>query len=96
MSALRSLVLAWGGLVLLLLVQLGSALLLHLPATASVFGVAEAMVVVVAFMRIRSGSPLMHIFGAAGLFWLVVLLALGSLDPATRTDFPVLPAINAR
>jgi cytochrome c oxidase subunit IV len=96
MSALRSLLLAWGGLLLLLLAQLGSTLVLQLPATASVFGVVEAVIVVVAFMRIRSGSPMMHIFGAAGLFWLVLLLALGSLDPATRTDFLILPAMNVR
>ena len=89
MTALRPLLLAWGALMLLLLAQLGTALLLHVPASASVFGMVAAAVVVVAFMRIRAGSPLMHIFGAAGLFWLIVLLALGHLDPLTRADLPV-------
>ncbi len=88
MTVLRPLVLAWGGLLLLLLAQLGSALLLRLPASASLFGLVEAAIVIVLFMRIRTGSPLMHVFGAAGLFWLIVLLALGTLDPLTRTDYP--------
>jgi cytochrome c oxidase subunit 4 len=96
MTVLRPLVVAWGGLLLLLLLQLGSAILLHLPAGASVFGAAEAVVVILVFMRIRNGSPLMRIFGAAGLFWLIVLLTLGSLDPVTRTDYPVPPTAEGR
>ena len=83
---MRALLLAWGGLLLLLALQLGSALLFHLPATASLFGLVEAVVVLLVFMRVRQGSPLMHIFGLTGLFWLLVLLTLGTLDPVTRSD----------
>ena len=86
MKPLRPLLLAWGGLLALLVAQLGTALLLHLPAAASLFGLVAAGIVVVMFMRIREGSALMHIFGAAGLFWLLVLLVLGTMDPLTRTD----------
>jgi cytochrome c oxidase subunit 4 len=89
MTALRPLLAAWGGLMALLLLQLASALLLHLPMSASIFGLAEAAIIVIVFMRIRSASPLMHIFAAAGVFWLLVLLVLGNLDPVTRTDLPV-------
>jgi hypothetical protein len=30
-----------------------------------------------------------RLFAAAGLLWLTILLGLGSLDPLTRTDYPV-------
>ncbi len=86
MNALRPLVLAWGVLMLLLLAQIGTALLLHIPASASLFGLVAAGVVAVVFMRIRHGSALMHIFAVAGLFWLLVLLVLGTMDPLTRSD----------
>ena len=96
MSGWPPLLVAWIGLLVLLALELGSALLLHLPATASLFGMAQAAIVVIAFMRIRRGSPLMHIFGAAGLFWLIVLLALGNLDPLTRSDLIVQTTGNSR
>jgi cytochrome c oxidase subunit 4 len=96
MSASPPLLAAWAGLLLLLALELGSVLLLHLPATASLFGVVQAAIIVVAFMRIRRGSPLMYIFGAAGLFWLIVLLALGNLDPLTRTDLTVETVATSR
>ena len=91
---MRILVLSWAGLLLLLAVQVGSATLLHLPASASVFGIAASAIVLLAFMRVRQGSALMHIFGVAGLVWLIVLLCLGTLDPATRTDYPA-PTMTA-
>ena len=85
---MKTLALTWAGLLALLAAQVGTATLLHLPGTASVFGIAASAVVLLAFMRVRSGTALMHIFGVAGLVWLIVLLSLGSLDPATRTDYP--------
>lgn len=88
MRALRPLLLTWAALMAVLLLQIATATLLHLPASASLFGLAATSLVLVVFMRIRSGSTLMRIFGLAGLFWLMVLLSLGGMDPATRTDYP--------
>ena len=88
MKALRPLLLTWAALIAVLLLQLGAATLLHVPATASLFGFAATAIVLVMFMRIGAASPLMHIFGLAGLFWFAVLLALGGMDPQTRTDYP--------
>ncbi len=85
---MRPLLLAWAGLLGLLLAQVGTATWLHLPGSASVFGVASSAVVLLVFMQVRRGSGLMRIFGTAGLLWLLVLLGLGNLDPATRTDYP--------
>ncbi|MBV9757335.1 MAG: hypothetical protein JO047_09800, partial [Alphaproteobacteria bacterium] len=41
------------------------------------------------FMRVRQAGRLARFFALAALFWLLVLLGLGSIDPMTRTVFPV-------
>ncbi|MBV8777303.1 MAG: hypothetical protein JO258_08915, partial [Alphaproteobacteria bacterium] len=41
------------------------------------------------FMQIGRGPALVRVFAAAGLLWLTILLGLGSVDPLTRTDYPV-------
>lgn len=41
------------------------------------------------FMRVRESGGLAKFFAIAALFWLLVLLGLGSIDPMTRTDYPV-------
>ena len=50
---------------------------------------AGLMVVIVAvgFMEIRRGSVLVRAFAVAGIFWLLVLLGLGSVDPLTRSNY---------
>lgn len=48
-----------------------------------------AAVVAIAFMRVRSGPALIRGFAIAGLFWLTVLLGLGTADPLTRAIYPV-------
>ena len=82
----------WLILVGLLLEEVGVTFL-HLArlGPAIVLGTAVVMVVVVgvAFMRLRRASSLAQAFAAAGVFWLLVLLGLGSMDPVTRTDYPV-------
>jgi cytochrome c oxidase subunit 4 len=52
---------------------------------------AVAMVALVAFgfMEIATAPPAAHLFAAAGLLWLAILLGLGSVDPLTRTDYAV-------
>lgn len=86
--------LAWLGLLALLGVELGAALLL--PATAGGALVLLAMaamlaVVMLLFMRLRRSSGLAQAFAVAGLLWLAILLGLGSVDPLSRQDTPTAP-----
>lgn len=46
-------------------------------------------VVAVGFMNIARGPVIGSAFAVAGIFWLLVLLGLGSVDPLTRTDHAV-------
>lgn len=89
---LRPVAIVWLALVALLGVELGGAFirlghgfsgLLLLPA--------GLMVVLVGlyFMRVRASGGLARFFALAAIFWLVVLLGLGSIDPMTRHDYPV-------
>jgi cytochrome c oxidase subunit 4 len=41
------------------------------------------------FMHVGRAGRLSSFVALAGLFWLLVLLGLGSLDPMTRTNFTV-------
>jgi hypothetical protein len=49
------------------------------------------MVALVAFgfMELATAPPAAHLFAAAGLLWLAILLGLGTIDPLTRTNYPV-------
>jgi cytochrome c oxidase subunit 4 len=86
-DAVRGPLVAWSALILLLAAELVTALLhvgtLSLPIGLGMVGVAAA-----AFMKPQQASPLSRIFAAAGIFWLMVLLGLGTMDPLTRTDDP--------
>lgn len=46
-------------------------------------------VVVIGFMEIGKGPAIARGFAIAAMFWLIVLLGLGSVDPLTRTDYRV-------
>jgi hypothetical protein len=48
-----------------------------------------AIIVGVSFMDVKKGPPIVRAFAVGALFWLVILLALGSADPLTRKDDPV-------
>ncbi|NPC87503.1 hypothetical protein HNH97_00935 [Gluconacetobacter entanii] len=78
----------WAALLLLLAVEL---LLSAAGANWGIGGCAGLMALLVAygFMRITRAPALATIFALGGLFWLSILLALGSLDSFTRTNFPV-------
>lgn len=82
-----TLALLWAALVLLLILEVVSALL-HAGWVA--FGLAPIMVLLVAggFMSVLQGSQLRRIFAAAGLFWLLVLVGLGGVDFFARHDYP--------
>lgn len=83
----RTLVLAWLGLLVLFGVELGAALL-KFGVIAPAIGIAMVVVVALFFMRLRDAPALSRIFVIAGVFWLVVLLGLSSVDTFTRSDYP--------
>lgn len=88
MTGLR-LFLIWLLLILLLAAEFGCVQIWGWSGIAPALGACMAIVVAFAFMHLRAGSGLMHIFVIAGLFWLGVLFSLGSMDPLTRHDIPV-------
>jgi len=85
----RAVLLVLGTLFALLALQFGLAFTsvprLVLP------GVALVMVVIVAmsFMRLPAAGALSAVFATAAVFWLCVMIGLGGMDAATRTDIPV-------
>lgn len=52
-------------------------------------GVIMIGLVAVRFMELTKGIILVRAFAVAGIFWLAVLLVLGSTDPLTRHNYPV-------
>jgi cytochrome c oxidase subunit 4 len=86
----RRLLLTWLLLLALLAIELGVSFLpLGRSARPLVLIPALLMVGVVAvvFMQVGRGPTIVRLFVAAGLLWLLILLALGSLDPLTRVDY---------
>lgn len=89
---MRKLLLTWLTLLALLALEIGASFLpLQRSDRPLMLIPALAMVGVVAmiFMQVGRGPIIVRLFAAAGVLWLVILLALGSLDPLTRTDYPV-------
>ncbi|GBQ87961.1 hypothetical protein AA13595_2281 [Gluconacetobacter johannae DSM 13595] len=78
----------WGMLVLLLAAELVAARM-GSGIGVGVLAVLMVLVIVLGFMQILRAPPLAIIFALGGLFWLTILLALGSLDSFTRTTVPV-------
>jgi cytochrome c oxidase subunit IV len=89
---MRKLLLTWLGLLALLALEVGAS---FLPLSASdrplllIPALAMVGIVAMVFMRVGRGPVIVRLFAAAGVLWLVILLALGSLDPLTRIDYPV-------
>ena len=81
----------WAGLLLLLALEFVAARLPFLRAAVPAFGIAMAAIVALTFMRLAKARGLVPVFALASLFWLAVMLGLGSLDPFTRHDVPVGP-----
>jgi hypothetical protein len=86
-AELRRLLLQWLSLLLLGALEVAAS---SLPVSRSlrplVMIPAALMigVVLVGFMEIRRGSVLVRAFAVAAALWLLILLALGSVDPLTR------------
>jgi caa(3)-type oxidase subunit IV len=86
------LLLTWISLLVLGVLELGAS---FLPIDGSLRPLimipAVSMVILVAvnFMEVGKGPVIVRAFAVAAAFWLLVLLALGSVDPLTRTDYYV-------
>ncbi len=91
-SQIRRLLLTW-----LLLVLLGAGELalsfIHMSRVlrplVMIPGVLMVILVAVSFMEIRKGPVIIRAFAVAAVFWLLVLLILGSADALTRIDYYV-------
>jgi cytochrome c oxidase subunit IV len=87
----RGLAWAWAALILLMLASLGSAYL-KLGSGNVVAGLAIATVktgiVVWVFMQLRRASAMTRLAAAVGLVMLMLLIALSSVDYATRAVEP--------
>jgi hypothetical protein len=81
--------LAWGLLIFLGGIEYCAS---YLPLDRSlrplimVPAVLMVLVVAIALMEVRKGAVIVRAFEVAAMFWLLVLLALGSADPLTRTN----------
>ena len=89
---LRRQVWSWVVLLVLLAIQFRASFLPFSPSLRPLLLVPSALMlaaVATMFMQIGRGPALVRVFAAAGLLWLTIMLGLGSLDPLTRTDYPV-------
>lgn len=85
-------VLTWLALVALLALEVGSAFLPLSPEMRPLIlvpALAMLAVILTSFMQVGNGPVIVRLFAAAGFLWLLILLALGSLDPLTRVVYPV-------
>ncbi len=79
----------WASLLGLLACEVLAARTSFGSMAAPVLGAAMALMLSVTVMRLPRASPIAKVFAAAGVFWLAILMGLGSLDTATRHDIPV-------
>jgi cytochrome c oxidase subunit 4 len=88
----RRLIFGWLGLLALAAIEFGCS---YFPLARSLRPLllvpALAMVATVAllFMRVGTGPAIVRSFAIAGVFWLIILLGLGTMDPMTRAIYPV-------
>ncbi len=86
---LLSAALVWLALLGLLLLEFVLAYMPSVRSAVPFIGLTMAALVALTFMRLGKGRGLVPVFAVAGMFWLCVLLGLGTLDPFTRHDIPV-------
>ena len=51
---------------------------------ALVIAITKAVLIVLFFMHVRYGSPLLRLFAAGGFLWLMILLSITMADYLTR------------
>lgn len=78
---------AWAVLLALLVLQVVAALA-HVGWTAGLLAPLMIGIVAFLFMDVGRASALSRIFAMAGLFWLVILVGLTSVDFLARHDYP--------
>ena len=84
------LLLAWFALILLWGLEFGVSFIDMPPSLRPVLlVVAFAMLAFVAlyFMHLGRGPILVRGFAVMAIFWMIVLIGLGSMDPLTRTQY---------
>lgn len=86
---LRSAILTWLSLLILLAVEYFARAFPAGGTAAPFIGLGMVIIVSMTFMRLASAPGVASAFALAGVFWLAVLMGLGSLDPVTRHDIPV-------
>lgn len=82
----------WLALAVLLALECGASFLPLGHAGGALLlvpGLAMAVIVAFAFMRLGRASGVAQAFALFGVFWVLVLLGLGSMDAMTRHDIPV-------
>jgi len=86
------LLLAWAALMALWGIEFGCSFLQFDRSLRPILvfpAIMMAGVVAIAFMRVRTGPAVVRGFAIAGLFWVTILLGLGTADPLTRAVYPV-------
>jgi len=89
---MTQLILTWLALVGLLALEVGASFLPLDPSSRPLIllpALAMLGVIVTRLMQVGRGPVIVRLFAAAGVLWLLILLALGSLDPLTRVVYPV-------
>jgi len=84
--------LTWLVLIALLALEVGISFLPLSPRLRPLIlvpAVAMLAVILLSFMQVGRGPGIVRLFAVAGFLWLLILLALGSLDPLTRVVYPV-------
>jgi caa(3)-type oxidase subunit IV len=84
------LLLGWIALLLLWGLEFGLSFVQMPPSVRPVIlAVAAVMVALIAvfFMHVGSGPILVRGFAVVAVFWMIVLIGLGSMDPLTRTQY---------
>lgn len=88
----RNNLLVWLGLLILAAIEFGASFL-PIAVGARPFlvvpAVLMAMLVTLGYMRLLSAPQIARGFAIAGIFWLIVLLGLSSMDPLTRAFYAV-------
>lgn len=84
---MKRIVAAWVLIMLLLAAQVGAALA-HAGWVAGLLAPVMVGLVAFLFMDLGRASALSRIFALAGLFWLVILVGLTSVDFLSRHDYP--------
>jgi cytochrome c oxidase subunit IV len=81
---------AWVTLLVLLAAEVAASALPLAPSLRPlllIFAVAMAGVILIFFMEVERGPSVIRLFAVSGWVWLIILLALGSLDPLTRFTY---------